>query len=364
MLEQTVAEPSSSLATQPDSAGVVRIAVVIPFFQRATGILARALQSIKDQRFTQNVAVDVLIVDDCSPLSPEGECTDAAFDDPIRLRIITRPNGGPGAARNTALDAIDPSTDYVAFLDSDDIWQPDHLQHAVDALGQNCDFYFCDHHSAGSSNSYFFTLGEEQVRLKLKNALVPGSDQGKLDDRLVYLDDRSASLAIVRRYLAHTSTIVFRRAPMAELRFFEKLRFAGEDYLFSLELARAARKTCCSQRLNVHRGNGIDLYTGSCAWNHPNRPRVLLDDLKCFIRAKTLFVGDPTLRRALDLRIKTYRTEFLWLTLRGLFFSRRIDIGIVKSAFREDRTLFFIAPTLMLRAASAKLMGRPLASVS
>ncbi len=363
MLETVTAEPNASMHLPREKQTIIRITVVIPFFQRTTGILARALRSIKDQRFTQSVAVDVLLVNDCSPLSPDGECTAAGFDDHIQLRIIERPNGGPGAARNTGLDAIDPSTDYVAFLDSDDIWQPDHLQHAVDALGQDCDFYFCDHHSAGSAHSYFNKLREEQVQYRLTDALVPGSDNEKLDDQLIYLDERSASLAIVRRYLAHTSTMVFRRAPMAHLRFFEKLRFSGEDYLFSLELAHVARKTCCSHRLNVHRGNGIDLYTGSCGWSNPNRPRLILDDLKCFLRAKTLFLDDDTVRRAVDRRIKKYRTEFLWLTLRGLFLSRRIDVGIVKSAYREDKYLFLVAPALMLKATGAKLMGRPHAAV-
>ena len=150
---------------------------------------------------------------------------------------------------------------------------------------------------------------------------------------------------------------------MAGLRFFEKLRFSGEDYLFSLELAHAGRKSCCSHRINVFRGNGIDLYTGSCAWAHPNRPRLVLDDLKGFIRAKSLFVDDEVVSSVVDQRIKTYRTEFIWLTLRGIFVSRRMDIGVVKSAYREDKSLFFLAPALVLKAAGAKLMGRPYAAV-
>ncbi len=362
MPESITAQQSPPMSTQPEEA-IMRIAIVIPFFQRNTGILARALRSIKDQRFKQKVEVEVLVVDDSSPLNPGGECAAAGFDGHLKLRIIDRLNGGPGAARNTGLDAIDPSTEFVAFLDSDDIWQPDHLQHAIDALGQDCDFYFCDHHSSGSANSYFAKLREEQVRYKLADALVPALPDDDNDAQLIYLNKRSASLAIVRRYLAHTSTIVFRREPMADLRFFENLRFSGEDYLFSLELAHAGRKTCCSHKINVFRGNGIDLYTGSCAWSHPHRPRLVLDDLKGFIRAKTLFVDDDVVRRIVDQRIKTYRTEFIWLTLRGLFVARRLDFGIVTSAYRADRNLFLLAPALILKATGAKLMGRPYAAV-
>lgn len=337
---------------------MIRVAVVIPFFQRQSGILARSLRSIKEQHLAEDVAVEVLVVDDSSPIPPEAECAAANFGTQITLRIISRPNGGPGAARNTGLDRVDPATDFVAFLDSDDIWQPDHLQAAIGALGQDCDFYYCDHQPSGSVLSYFAKLREEQALYKLAEPLVPASRHGEPDDPLIYMETRSASLAIVRRYLAHTSTVVFRRAPMAKLRFFEKLRFAGEDYLFSLELAHAARKTCCSLSLNVVRGNGIDLYMGSVAWSHPDRPKLVLDNLKCFIRARSLFGDDEAVRNAINQRIKTYRTEFIWLTLRGLFLSRRVDLGIMKSAYRADIYLFLLAPALMFKATGAKLVGR------
>ena len=359
MHKTTIDDARSTIAVPLDDESIVRISVVIPYFQRKTGILARALQSIKDQRFTRNVAVAVLVVDDCSPLNPAGECAAAGFDDHMRVRIIERPNGGPGAARNTGLDAVDPSTDFVAFLDSDDIWQPDHLQQAIDAMGQECDFYFCDHKPSGNGMSYFNLLREEQARYRLSHALVPTPDVTKADETpRIYLNGKAATLALVRRYLAHTSTIVFRRKQMAGVRFFEKLRFAGEDYLFSLELAHGARRTCCSLAPNVHRGNGIDLYMGSVAWSHPDNPKLVLDNLKCFIRARSLFGSDIDISNAVDRRIKIYRTEFVWVTLRRLLLFRQIDFGTVKSAHNADSNLLSLAPKLMIKATGAKLTGR------
>ena len=359
MRKTTTADVSPSMPVSREGGTLVRISVVIPYFQRKTGILARALQSIKDQRFTQDVAVEVLVVDDCSPLNPESECAVAGFDERMRVRIIERPNGGPGAARNTGLDAVDPLTDLVAFLDSDDIWQPDHLQQAIDAMGQECDFYFCDHQPSGDGMSYFNLLREEQARYRLSHALVPTPDVTEADGTpRIYLDGKAATLALVRRYLAHTSTIVFRRKQMAGIRFFEKLRFAGEDYLFSLELAHAARETCCALTPNVQRGNGIDLYMGSVAWSHPDNPKLVLDNLKCFIRARSLFGNDIEMRNAVDRRIKVYRTEFVWVTLRRLLLFRKIDFSIVKSAHCADSNLLLLAPTLMIKATSAKLTGR------
>jgi glycosyltransferase involved in cell wall biosynthesis len=52
----------------------------------------------------------------------------AAIEDP-RVRLMRRPNGGPSAARNAGLRAI--QADLVALLDHDDIWAPGRLERLV-----------------------------------------------------------------------------------------------------------------------------------------------------------------------------------------------------------------------------------------
>lgn len=81
------------------------VTVVIPVRDR-TSALARCL-AVLDR------GNDVLVVDDGSanPLRVEAVCREFA------ARYVRRPNGGPAAARNTALSLVDK--DFVAFLDSD-----------------------------------------------------------------------------------------------------------------------------------------------------------------------------------------------------------------------------------------------------
>jgi glycosyltransferase involved in cell wall biosynthesis len=69
--------------------------------------------------------IDVLVVDDGST---DGTTVDLAnrYGHDSRLRIVKRPNGGAPAARNTGLDHA--RGEYLALLDSDDLWEPGYLE--------------------------------------------------------------------------------------------------------------------------------------------------------------------------------------------------------------------------------------------
>lgn len=95
----------------------VPVSVVIPAFRRAE-LVARAVRSALSQRPQPD---EVIVVDDCS-----GDGTGSSAHT-AGARVITHVrNGGEGAARNTAIDAS--RNDWVAFLDSDDMWLPGHLE--------------------------------------------------------------------------------------------------------------------------------------------------------------------------------------------------------------------------------------------
>ena len=107
------------------------VSVVIPTYNRAA-FIAAAVESVLQQDWP---ALEVIVVDDGS-----SDGTRAILDaiaDP-RLRVIYQANQGRSRARNVALTVA--RGDYIAFLDSDDLFLPGKLSRQVAWLETNPDF--------------------------------------------------------------------------------------------------------------------------------------------------------------------------------------------------------------------------------
>jgi glycosyltransferase involved in cell wall biosynthesis len=103
------------------------ISVIIPVFNREE-FLAEAIQSALAQR---NANVEILVVDDGST---DGTAHVAEqFRDLIQY--FYQENAGPPAARNRGIAAA--RGDWLAFLDSDDLWPPDRMQVLLQAVSSN-----------------------------------------------------------------------------------------------------------------------------------------------------------------------------------------------------------------------------------
>src|SRR5262245_57369323 len=92
----------------------MRFSVVIPTYNRVH-LLARTLETVWQQRFTD---LEVVVVDDGSNDGTQEYLRSLRN----KVRMISRTNGGPGAARNAGVR--EARGDYIAFLDSDDLWFP------------------------------------------------------------------------------------------------------------------------------------------------------------------------------------------------------------------------------------------------
>ena len=106
---------------------MVKVSVVIPFYATKSAILLKAVTSALSQTLKD---IEVIVVDDCSPLP--AECELAALNDK-RLTIISHQENRNGAiARNTGIEHA--KGEYIAFLDFDDIWYEDKLERQLEQL--------------------------------------------------------------------------------------------------------------------------------------------------------------------------------------------------------------------------------------
>ena len=111
--------------------------VVIPAYNREDTV-GRSIQSALDQSHPPD---EILVVDDGSK-DRTAEII-AAFGGKVRL--ISQENGGAPVARNTGIRAA--RADWIAFLDSDDYWTPDHLKRvaqAIEGTDGAAEFYFAN----------------------------------------------------------------------------------------------------------------------------------------------------------------------------------------------------------------------------
>lgn len=105
------------------------ISVIIPVY-RVERYLDACVSSVLAQTFGD---FEIILVDDGSPDGCPALCDAWARKDP-RIRVIHRENGGLSAARNTGIEAA--KGQFLTFVDSDDLLEPDTLRRAWEAQRQ------------------------------------------------------------------------------------------------------------------------------------------------------------------------------------------------------------------------------------
>lgn len=104
------------------------ISVVIPAYN-AEKTIGNTVRSVLKQTFTD---FEIIVIDDGSQdntLSKVNEIKDS------RLFVFSHENKGVSTSRNRGLEMVKGK--FVAFLDADDLWQPDKLARQLQALKEN-----------------------------------------------------------------------------------------------------------------------------------------------------------------------------------------------------------------------------------
>lgn len=101
--------------------GRLDVAVVIPLFNK-TATIVRALDGVMAQTCAPS---EVIVIDDGS--EDDGADKARSFSNSLPgVRLIRQENAGPAAARNRGVR--ESRSQWIAFLDADDVWRPKHLE--------------------------------------------------------------------------------------------------------------------------------------------------------------------------------------------------------------------------------------------
>jgi glycosyltransferase involved in cell wall biosynthesis len=114
----------AAAGSREETTAMVTVSVVVPFLN-ADRYLGEAIASVQAQTWSD---WEMLLVDDGSTDHSADIAAEAATADP-RVRVLRRPpdaGGSAAAARN--LGIREARGEFVAFLDADDVFEPDNLE--------------------------------------------------------------------------------------------------------------------------------------------------------------------------------------------------------------------------------------------
>ncbi|WP_026340864.1 glycosyltransferase family 2 protein [Thioalkalivibrio sp. AKL10] len=328
------------------SVSPAKIAVVIPYFQRKRGLLRQCVRSVLEN--AEGLEIEVLVVDDGSPLPAEEEIGDFLEDCPVE--VIHQENAGPAAARNMGLEHVAPGTRYVAFLDSDDEWIGPFLEDAVRALDQGFDLFVGNSRRTGIPTSRFqwSDARSDNIRPEEHHLVDPAHDLYE------YVGD-FFDLLVRRSNIIGPTTMAYRLDRFPEVRFRESL-FQGEDRLFKLTLGQSLGRVAFSPRIYAEEGEGVNIFDKS-GWktegylrltsNYISLSRMVLEEIRL----------DPKQRAFVRGQLADSRRAFVAAVLHQLRHRKPLDWSQVRATLRRDPAGAALFLPNTLRLATRRLGG-------
>ena len=202
-----------------------KVSIIIPAYN-AEEYIADTLQSVFEQTYRN---YEVIAVDDGSQ---DGTLRVLQRYAP-EVKVFSKPNGGPASARNVAIQHSDG--EFIAFLDSDDLWFPNKLEEQVRFLMENP--------AIGLAYSEALMVGGNSVERKI------GFTETPTFCKLLYGD------------FIPNSTVIIRRASIEKVGLLDESRelIAAEDYEYWLRIAKHFPIAGISHPLAYYRVRGGSL---------------------------------------------------------------------------------------------------------
>lgn len=199
------------------------VTVIIPTYNRCL-MLQEALTSVTSQEF--DGLVEIIVVDDNSQ---DGTSETVAQKYPFVRIISLKQNVGPSAARNRAI--LQARGNYIAFLDSDDLWETNHLKTQIEVLEGK---YKC----FSVSDLVIWDTAKEHKRLEIQR---PNSEK--------YASPVHHFL--VSGFIITLSSVVIPRQAFTEVGLFDENFMLGEDNELYLRCLLSDYRVVCTEQPTV-----------------------------------------------------------------------------------------------------------------
>lgn len=232
------------------------ISVIIPVY-KVEPYLDACVSSVVGQTFSD---LEILLVDDGSPDRCPELCDAWAQKDP-RVRVIHQENGGLSAARNTGIEAA--TGEFLAFVDSDDMLEPDALRRAWEAQ-QAC-----------QADLVIFNL----VYVDEHNHPLPAPDFSGFRDEILTADEvwqRYFALAEQKIYYVVAWNKLYRRELFKTLRYAPGKRYEDQFLLPGL-LAQCKTVACLRYVGYRYAQRGGSIMAQGSSRNYLDRSEFLLE---------------------------------------------------------------------------------------
>ena len=232
------------------------ISVIIPVY-KVEPYLDACVSSVVGQTFSD---LEILLVDDGSPDRCPELCDAWAKKDP-RVRVIHQENGGLSAARNTGIGAA--TGEFLAFVDSDDMLEPDALRRAWEAQ-QAC-----------QADLVIFNL----VYVDEHNHPLPAPDFSGFRDEVLTADEvwqRYFALAEQKIYYVVAWNKLYRRELFKTLRYAPGKRYEDQFLLPGL-LAQCKTVACLRYVGYRYAQRGGSIMAQGSSRNYLDRSEFLLE---------------------------------------------------------------------------------------
>ncbi len=232
-----------------------QVSIIVPVYNREQFIV-ECIHSVAQQSFSD---FELIIVDDGSTDDSRSIAESTLKQCGLAGGVISIENSGPDVARDQGLERA--RGQYIALLDSDDLWDREYLEYMLTNLHQHADatFAFSDFHIRDEDTPAVYT--------KSSTLQLIGTVTGHQVDADCVLIEQQLFQYLLQEQPIFIGAMVFKREVLARTgcmtRYIQR-RIGSLEWEFILRLARSGPALYCRTPLvtiRKHRGNISAQYT-------------------------------------------------------------------------------------------------------